>query len=219
MIRRGVPWRQANRRVFPDGSFGNGAAMRAGPIGLAFADDPKQLDAVARQAAEITHAHRLGIDGGVLIARATAIAMRVESTGRVLDELTADDLDVEYQKRLVAARRLQDRGCREPRRIVGNLGHSVLAHESAVTAVFAASSCLGESFEQLMELVVAIGGDVDTIGAMAGSIWGAGRCAAALPAEPLAKLEDRERIESLGRRLAVVSENWSADGPPKPSAD
>jgi len=42
--------------------------------------------------------------------------------------------------------------------------------------------------------VVSFGGDVDTIGAMAGGMWGAARGRAALPAEEIAALEDSERI-------------------------
>lgn len=56
-IRGGEDWRAANRAVFPDGSFGNGAAMRIAPLALWFgADGPALVDA-ARLASSITHAH------------------------------------------------------------------------------------------------------------------------------------------------------------------
>jgi len=42
-IRSGAHWREANRSVFPEGSFGNGAAMRAAPLGLCFRDDLEEL--------------------------------------------------------------------------------------------------------------------------------------------------------------------------------
>jgi len=71
-IRDGENWRVANRAIFPDGSFGNGAAMRAAPLGLFFHDNATELVRAAESSSSITHAHPLGIEGGVLIARATA---------------------------------------------------------------------------------------------------------------------------------------------------
>ena len=106
MIRDGVPWQEANRRVFPDGSFGNGGAMRATPIGLLHADDPESLDAAARKAAEVTHAHPLGIDGSVLIARAAAAAFRDASAAAVLTSINAGDLAPEFRTRVDAAREM-----------------------------------------------------------------------------------------------------------------
>jgi len=52
-----------------------------------------------------------------------------------------------------------------------------------------------------MGFVIACGGDTDTIGAMAGGIWGARRGAAALPEEPLARLEQRDRLQAAARAV------------------
>ena len=49
--------------------------------------------------------------------------------------------------------------------------------------------------------IVECGGDVDTIGAMAGAIWGAANGARKLPALALVKLEQRERLTSLAAAL------------------
>ena len=75
LIKTGMNWREANVVVFADGSMGNGAAMRAAPLGLAFHDDPERLSVTAALASSITHAHPIGVEGGVLIARATALAL------------------------------------------------------------------------------------------------------------------------------------------------
>ena len=199
MIREGVPWREANRRVFPDGSFGNGGAMRATPIGLLHADDPESLDAAARKAAEVTHAHPLGIDGSVLIARAAAAAFRDASAAAVLTSINAGDLAPEFRTRIDAAREMANAPPPEPREVADRLGNRILAHESAVTAVYLAQRFADDSFDHLMRCVIAVGGDVDTIGAMGGGVWGSARGAAALPKELLQWLEDREEIERLAR--------------------
>jgi ADP-ribosylglycohydrolase len=56
-IRRGEPWQSANRRVYPNGSYGNGGAMRVAPLALWFAPDAAAVWQAARDSAAITHAH------------------------------------------------------------------------------------------------------------------------------------------------------------------
>jgi ADP-ribosylglycohydrolase len=80
-IREGGSWRGLTQAGFRGmGSFGNGAAMRVGPLGAFFAD--ASLDLVGEQArlsAEVTHAHPEGIAGAVAIAVAAATAWRRRS--------------------------------------------------------------------------------------------------------------------------------------------
>jgi poly(ADP-ribose) glycohydrolase ARH3 len=180
LVARGTHWRNANRRVFPDGSFGNGAAMRIAPLALYHARRDG-LDAAVVAASEITHAHPLGIEGARLVAQAILRALRDETPLDVTSEVP------EYADRLERARAGAD--ARE-------LGNSVRAHESVVTAL-----CLAQripTFPELMERVIATGGDTDTIGAMAGAVWGARHGAGRLPDLPV---EDRARIEAVARRL------------------
>ena len=40
-IARGADWREANRSIYPEGSFGNGGAMRAPVVGLFYAFRPE----------------------------------------------------------------------------------------------------------------------------------------------------------------------------------
>ncbi len=48
------------------------------------------------------------------------------------------------------------------------------------------------------------GGDVDTISAMAGALWGAANGMAALPREQLDRLEQHERILAAGQGLHAL---------------
>lgn len=69
----GAPWRLASRALFGgEGSFGNGGAMRATPIGAYFADDLVRTADEARLAAEVTHAHVEGQAGAIAVAVAAA---------------------------------------------------------------------------------------------------------------------------------------------------
>lgn len=73
-IARGADWRQAARALFGGGSFGNGGAMRAAPIGAYFADDVARVVTEARASAEVTHAHPEGQAGAIAAAVAAAYA-------------------------------------------------------------------------------------------------------------------------------------------------
>lgn len=208
-IRRGVPWREASRSVYPEGSYGNGAAMRAHVVGMIFADRPAELAEAVRAQAEITHGHPLAIEGAMLIARAAAGAARGSSSEALLREAVARADDEEYRTRLLTAQEWHASGRETTAREVSQkLGAGIAAHKSCATAMYLACRFLSRPFEELPKFVAACGGDTDTIGAMAGAIWGAAHGVAELPATWLERLEQRDRIagtaEGLFRRAYAV---------------
>ncbi len=74
LLAMGESWQELAPRLFGGGSYGNGAAMRAAPIGGYFHDDPQRAAAEARLSAMITHAHPEGQAGAIAVAVAAAIA-------------------------------------------------------------------------------------------------------------------------------------------------
>ena len=201
-IRRGADWREASRSVFPDGSFGNGGAMRAPVVGLFYARRPDELPAAVRESAVVTHAHPLGIEGAVLIATATASALASTDPAEILAAGGAHLEHADFRRRLEVARAwLASGAAPSPEEVRKRLGNGIAAAESCVTALYAAARFLGEPFLDLQAFVARCGGDVDTIGAMASAIWGAANGAAALPPAPLGKLEARERLVAVARAL------------------
>lgn len=73
-IGEGADWREVAPKVFNGmGSMGNGAAMRAAPIGAYFADDLDKVMYEARKSAEVTHSHIEGIVGALAIAAGAAL--------------------------------------------------------------------------------------------------------------------------------------------------
>jgi ADP-ribosylglycohydrolase len=75
-IQYGAVWREAVTQMFGGkGTFGNGAAMRAAPIGACFAPDLDRVRAEASRSAEPTHAHPDGAAGAVAVAIAIAAAL------------------------------------------------------------------------------------------------------------------------------------------------
>jgi ADP-ribosylglycohydrolase len=69
----GVDWRAEAPRLFNGGSYGNGAAMRAAPIGAYFSGIPERAVAEAEKSALVTHTHPEGRAGAVAVAIAASI--------------------------------------------------------------------------------------------------------------------------------------------------
>lgn len=194
-IRDGMDWREANRSIFKEGSFGNGAAMRAAPLGLFFHKDHRELARAAEVASSITHAHPIGIEGGVLIARATAMALEGPLD---LEALRDGCRQEEFRDALAMAKQEMDRDSVKRR-----LGTGIEAHRSAVTAVHVANRF--SEFLPMIEFIISMGGDTDTVGAMAGGIFGARHGSVSLPEKALEDLEEREWIERTARKLFKAS--------------
>jgi ADP-ribosylglycohydrolase len=79
-LRTGQDWRQARYAVFRNGSFGNGSAMRVGPLGAYFHD--AAVDEVVAQAAlsaEVTHSRPEAKAGAVAVALAAWLAARARN--------------------------------------------------------------------------------------------------------------------------------------------
>jgi len=74
MMYRGDYWKTASPALFNGGSYGNGAAMRAAPLGGFFSGDPERAAHEAQLSAVITHAHPEGQAGAMAVAAAAAIA-------------------------------------------------------------------------------------------------------------------------------------------------
>ena len=196
----GRDWRAA---AIPGGSFGNGAAMRVAPVGLLYCDDLDRVADAARESAMPTHGHAYGVEGAQLVAVAVALAMR----GRPLDrrgffsELIGRARTDEFQWVLRTASRL---GADDSLHMLGN---TLEAHRSVGSAI----ACFAqepESYTEVIARAINLGGDTDTIAAMAGAMSGAHLGVSAIPQRLIESLEDgpkgRTYIESLAVRLWEV---------------
>ncbi len=78
-ISQGIPWKDAAQEVFDGmGSMGNGAAMRAAPIGAYFAHDLAKTIEQTRLSAQVTHAHPDAQHGAIAVAIAAALITQLE---------------------------------------------------------------------------------------------------------------------------------------------
>lgn len=196
----GHDYEQLAASHFPGGSFGNGAAMRVAPVGLLFHDDLDLVWEQARLSALPTHMHPLGIEGAQVLATAVALAAGSDRLNRdeFFDVLATCCTSPEYAGPLRRAGRITD-----PRDLP-LFGNGIEAQSSVVTAI----ACFGltlDSYEQTIVNAVLLGGDTDTIAAMAGAVSGAYLGAGALPGKLLAALENenkgRDYLTGLGMKL------------------
>jgi ADP-ribosylglycohydrolase len=189
-----LPWRLVSQAAFEGmGSRGNGAAMRAAPLGAYFADDVPALVAQAFGSAQPTHAHPDGQLGAVAVALAAAHAVRV-GDGRakdapealfrfVLDHLPGG----ETTQGIARAASLPPSASVELARAALGTGAQVLSSDTVPFVIWAASRHL-RSYEEALWLTVAGLGDRDTTCAMVGGIV-ALSCADGVPAAWLARRE------------------------------
>ena len=186
--------------LFPGGSLGNGGAMRSAPAGLAY----KQHDVLWEQAKQIawpTHRHELGIEGTQLIALATRLSydQREITPNWLASELLQYCRTTVFDNRLKKLKNLQG-----PEQL-SDFGNGIEAHESVVTAL----GCFAlhpNDFRGALTTSIWLGGDTDTIGAMAGALVGVRVGKQGLPADPLKRLEDGDtflaKMRELSERLA-----------------
>jgi poly(ADP-ribose) glycohydrolase ARH3 len=196
----GGDWRELARSQFPGGSLGNGAAMRAAPVGLLFCDDLDRVMEEARLSALPTHVHPLGIEGAQVLALAVALAVREPIFDRksFYRELRRRTQGEDFRWALSAAARLT------PGQTVSFLGSSLEAHRSVVTAI-ACFALAPTSYEEAVGRAIGLGNDTDTLAAMAGALSGAHLGVAAVPRRLIEQLEEQHKgrtyLESLARRL------------------
>ncbi len=140
-------------------SYGNGAGMRISPVGWV-AESEEEVKILSKNVTEISHGHPEGIKGAESVAMAVYWARIGKDKEFIRNGLT------QYYPQL------NDRNF-TIKSIMGNYGYDdygdwVTCQGSIPQALIAFLD--GEDFEDVIRNAVGIGGDSDTIGAMAGSI-------------------------------------------------
>ncbi|QDU56764.1 ADP-ribosylglycohydrolase family protein [Aeoliella mucimassa] len=197
-IQLGHDYRSLAASYFPGGSFGNGAAMRVAPVGLMFRDDPERLWQQAGVSAMPTHTHPLGIEGAQVLALAVGLASQADTLDRdvFLNTLADHCVSLEYGgplRRASDVHRAVD---------IGQFGNGIEANSSVVTAI-ASFAFTPDSYGATIANAIMLGGDTDTIAAMAGAISGAYLGVEAIPRHLLDALEDRRQGRTYIAELAT----------------
>lgn len=207
-IKKGMPWHKANVSVYKDGSFGNGAAMRAPVLALCFTESSVEFKQAVIDSAVITHAHSSAVDGALLIAYSTAFALsdmdECALCNRLID-LTKNSVFVsklELCKQLLELKQEPSTG--QVRKLLGN---GMTAENSCITAIYTALRFKDKPFIELINFIQKIGGDTDTIAAMSGAIWGAFNGAKRLMNDELPSIEKETQITEVAEQLQRLYTN------------
>lgn len=207
-IRNGANWKDVNRVKFKNGSFGNGAAMRAPVLAMCLPDDIEKLNEDIIKSSEITHAHPFAIEGAKLIALTTCAALHDWPTGAVLEALPTWCRLNEYQTRVTfCIESIQALDEVQAHVLKNRLGNGIAALQSTVTAVYFALKYREQSYNSMLAKIYKLGGDTDTIGAMAGAIWGAFNGCDAIDKSTIKCVENAAKIIELSEQLSAISVN------------
>ncbi|WP_433791136.1 ADP-ribosylglycohydrolase family protein [Actinoplanes sp. CA-252034] len=207
-IREGLPWPIAAAAAFNgQGSCGNGAAMRAAPLGAWHADSLAHAAIQGVRAAEVTHAHPEGIAGGVAVSVAAAYAAAARlnghrpDPGRLLRAAAAHTAPSVVRDGLTTTVR---GGVEEAAERLGNGGQAT-AQDTVPFALWVADRYL-DDFPAAVAACVVAGGDVDTTAAIVGGVVAAYTGIDGIPGDWIA------HREPLPAWLAAASGEQSAGG-------
>lgn len=224
-LAEGIPWWEAGEH-----SDGNGAAMRAGPVGLAFAADPDRLRRAASLSAVVTHTGPMAVVGAVAQAGAVALALHtppgsldppgfVKSLADFIEDLhdpgafeRRPDAAKERVRLADRVRELPDMLNLSPSEAFARLYNGAFVLESLPSALW----CFLHTPDDLEEvLVTAVSGgrDADTVAAMAGTIAGAYLGEVDLPRRWLQQLEFADELREMADGLYLLAKNRAAPNP------
>jgi len=195
----GVTTRAAIERYAADGnpaaggtdemSAGNASLVRLAPLAIFSAHDPDAAEVLAARQSRATHGTLACVDACRLF------------TVQLVDALTGADKAAALRQRVMAlcpAVLLISAGefKAKPRAQINSSGYVIHTLEAALWSVWQT-----DNFRDAVLTAANLGDDADSVAAAAGQLAGALYGAAAIPAEWLAKLAWRDRIEFLAHDL------------------
>jgi ADP-ribosyl-[dinitrogen reductase] hydrolase len=192
--RSGTPWDLASRRaheILGSPAAGNGSLMRCAPLALRYLDDEETRHGVSERESTLTHFDHLAGSSCVVFNDLLAASIRGDLMGQlhVVAEAMMDE-----DKRVSAT--LRDALEAEPEEIQS----SAFVLDTLCAAVWAVLRTA--SFEDALVLVVNLGGDADTVAAVAGALAGAAHGESGIPRRWLEALCVYDRVVAVADRLA-----------------
>ncbi|MBK5223310.1 MAG: ADP-ribosylglycohydrolase family protein [Acidimicrobiia bacterium] len=200
-VAAGGDWRRLAAAQFDGtGSFGNGAAMRSTPLALHAGSRPVLAADLARRAARTTHTHPAGAEGAAAISAAISHTLCGARPGTLPHIVQLIVREPHLADQLWAVADLPAHA--DPQVVAGTTGTGISALE-AVPAAIASHTQNPDSFTDTIAFAISLGGDTDSIAAMAGALAGACHGYGAIPHAWIDRVEGCERLLQLADRLAA----------------
>jgi len=182
------------------GSYGDGAAVRAGPVSCFFKlNEIDLLFEQVRLSSRLTHTNTIGIDGALLQAYASLLALNKVDPSEWTRKMFQLPIDSSFKIKLG-----QIDYCLRNDVPVKTVVETIGNGSDALSAVSAAIYSLirnKDSFVDTVLFAIELGGDTDTIGALSGALSGALHGVQNIPDSIITKLENgvegRDFIDSL----------------------
>jgi ADP-ribosyl-[dinitrogen reductase] hydrolase len=159
-----------------DPGTGNGSLMRTGPVALPFLGDRERIAVAARKVSDLTHADAWSGDACVLWSLAIDLAVGAAEEFDLAAGMGAGLAYLPAERRGFWERAIRDGLKDAPWSQLRRNGSAVGCFRAALAAVADAGS-----LEDGLQLAVSIGGDTDTVAAVAGALLGAIHGASAVP--------------------------------------
>lgn len=197
-LARGVPWDEAGEEAHinrgPRDSAGNGAIMRCAPVAMRFRREPERLRGISIDVSRITHANPLCTWASVAVDQAIGALLEGASIDEAITR-SAQDVDHSDVRGAIAHSRTASR------EQIKSGGYVLETLSAAYWSILHA-----DSFEETVVTAVGLGGDTDTTGAVAGALAGAYYGIDAIPVRWETRVQHREELGELARRLLSRSQ-------------
>ena len=216
-ITNGGHWSEAVEQFgYPGGSGANGSAMRVAPCALAFFPNSSEVARSAREQAVVSGHHgEDGKSGAMVQAVAVLKAMEAGLRGATMDRVRFIELLMPHASEsfIEPLSWIAANGDASPDEAVEVLGVRVPIFQSVPAAIWSFLASPSDP-EEVIVRAVNLGGDTDTIGAMAGAMAGAYSGYSVLPGRWVDMLENegkgRDYILDLADRLFGFFEERAA---------
>jgi ADP-ribosylglycohydrolase len=214
LIKLWCGWSPAHSGV---NSAGNGPAMRAAILGACLGADEARMVAHVERSTRMTHRDPRALAGALAVARAAAqIVHHGAAPAEILERIAGATDDAELRAALELARAHHGRGA-SPADYAAALGQgagvSGYIHHTVPIALYCWLSAPTD-LRATVEYAVRLGGDTDTVAAIAGGLTGASVGAQGVPADWLWGLWETPRSPRWIVRLAGRAADACIDGRP-----
>jgi len=178
--------------------------MRIAPIALMYPKNRTILKKAVIDSSLITHAHPLAIDGAINCAITLSMVLHDKTTEKILQTLIDNNHENYKAKITIAQDWLLNRKSISEKQVIDHLGNSIEAINSTITAIYIGLRFRNHSYISMIKFIQNIGGDADTIAAMAGAIWGSANGMEKLKHSKLEQLESKQKILKLADSLFFI---------------